>query len=115
MAFIPNYFFIIVITLFLTVNLLMPFLNLHIANSSLASFKTEVNQVINEYRNNPSMIKAALKEGLSKNDSFEIVSVQDSDVNDFKVIELEFKYKLLFNGFNKKIDRQKMRFIVSNV
>jgi hypothetical protein len=115
MAFIPNLFFIVFITLFLAVNMLMPFLNLHIANSSLAHIKTEVNQIINENRNNPSQIKSNLQQTLSELDTFELVSVQDSDANDFKVIELEFKYKLLFNGFNKKVKNQKMRFIVSNV
>ena len=110
-----NLGFFIIAAFTLIVNLLFPFFNLHLANSTLACLKYDVNQIITEQRNTPDQIETKLENRFKSAKFFDLLGVETKDINDFKVIELEFKYKLLFNGMNDSVKKQKMRFIVNDV
>ena len=94
---------------------LFPFMNLHMANANVAMVRTKVNEIINENRNTPYELVSDIKENISKNEAFDLVSVTSAQANDFRLIEVEFHYKTLFQGLNKKLGNQKMRFIVNDV
>lgn len=115
MPFLVNLCLFVVITAALTGTLTLPFMNLHMANASLAVIKTEVNEVIADNRNSLEGIETKIQSGLTSHKGFELVSVNSTEENDFKVIELEFKYKVLFQDINNKVENQKLRFIVNNV
>jgi hypothetical protein len=115
MSFLVNLCFAMVVLFALTSSLTLPFINLHVANSDLALIKTNVNDVIDQNRNTLDNIENQITDVLSNYNSFELVSINTSEANDFKVIELEFKYKNLFQDMNKNIEKQKLRFIVNNV
>lgn len=115
MSFLVNLCFAMVVLFALTGSLTLPFINLHIANSDLALIKTNVNDVLDQNRNSLDNIENQIIEALANYNSFELVSITTSEANDFKVIELEFKYKNLFQNMNESIEKQKLRFIVNNV
>ena len=115
MPFLINLALFVVTAAALTGSLTLPFMNLHMANSSLAVIKIEVNKVIIDNRNSLESIDTEIQNILSSHKGFEIISVSTTEANDFKVIELEFKYKVLFQEMNKSIENQKLRFIVNNV
>ena len=115
MPFLVNVVFFILASFTLTAGLVFPILNLHFANSSISAIKQEVGKVIDENRNQPGQIQSLLEAKLAKNKVFELVSIKTEDLNDFKVLELELKHKILLLDFNKRVKNGKMRFIVSDV
>lgn len=115
MPFLINLGIFVVVTAALTSTLSVPFLNLHMANSSLAVIKTEVNEIISDNRNSLEDIEVKIRDSLSSHKGFKEINITSNIANDFRVIELEFKYNSLFQGLNDKLGKQKMRFIVNDV
>lgn len=115
MSFLVNICIFIIVAAVLTGSLVFPFMNLHLANGSLALVKTELNEIIAENRNNLNGIEEKITAKLSDHKAFELIAVEASDHLDFKIIEVEFNYKSLLQDMNEKVKGQKLRFIVNNV
>lgn len=95
--------------------LILPSLSLHMANASLAVIKKDVNTIINLNRNDLKDIEVKIKRTLANNKAYELIDAKASNNHDFKVIELEFRYKALLQDFNNKVKNQKLRFVLNNV
>jgi hypothetical protein len=115
MVFWINLCFFVLVSAALSGWLILPSLSLHMANSSLAVIKMDVNKFINLHRNNLEDIDVKIKSYLANQSAYELIDIESSDHEDFKVIELEFRYKALLQDFNNKVKNQKLRFVLNNV
>jgi hypothetical protein len=115
MVFWVNLCFFVLVSAGLSGWLILPSLSLHMANACLAVIKKDVNKIINLNRNNLEDIDIKIKTSLANNSVYDLVNILASDNHDFKVIELEFRYKALFQDFNTRVKNQKLRFVLNDV
>ena len=114
MSWIINLAILAIITTMCWLGLILPMFNPQIASTQYAALRTRVNMIIEQNRNNPSAIKnqvLALRE-----DGFAdlVLSVDEKQEHDFKVIDLHYRYTGLFQK-EDKIGEQVMSFLVNDV
>jgi hypothetical protein len=104
----------VLLAIYLALNFVFPFFEIHLANANLAKINIEVNKVIDENRNQIALIKPKIEEKFSSMTLFDQLMVTTSSVNDFHVVDLEFYMKNFFRKQKSK-NKIKVRYLVNEL
>lgn len=107
-----NFLVFILISLGLSYILVLPSLNLHLANSSLIRLRTDIKKIIEKNRTNPKDIEKKIP--TLNNSLYEILEIDSYTSDAYRVFELKYRYKKIFGKDFQNFSPQKIKFIINN-